>query len=230
MRTFYVRTPENIELEYKLADLGSRSAAMIIDFFIQLLATLILFILLLILVKIAPTFWVNHYGDLLGGMLILLFLIYIGYFIICEVLLNGMTYGKKVMKIRVIRMNGQPLTLKHSMIRNLFKVFIDQLGIGVIMIFFSKHCRRLGDLAASTIVITEAPTTPPYALTLIQSNFGEVDQHLTDEEREILRNWFRRKEQLMDDSTLRDQLKNHFQQRFDALGMTATFENFIDQL
>ncbi len=230
MRKYTVITPENIAVEYTLADLGSRSAAAVIDFTIQLIFMMGITIALGVLAVFAPELWETQYGWILGIALLSWFIFSTGYYIGCETAMNGRTVGKRLMKLRVIRMNGQPITLKHAAIRNLFKLIIDMQGIGVVMIFFSKHCRRLGDLAASTVVVTEVQPSAPVSLAVLADNLDRINAYLSQEEQAILRSWLERRSRLDRPEELRSALVARLEERFTQLGLIGEFQGFLQKI
>jgi uncharacterized RDD family membrane protein YckC len=83
-----------------------------------------------------------------------------GYYIFFEMIWNGQSPGKRWVGLRVIRTNGTPITLTESIIRNLVRL-IDFLpfyyGLGVVTMFINEQSRRLGDLAAGTLVVWDRP-------------------------------------------------------------------------
>lgn len=230
MNKIKITTPENIEIEYTLADIGSRSAAAIIDSVIQCLLILILLIGMAIIEYFSPNFWEKNYGWIVGISLLIYGLITYGYFICMELSSNGQTIGKKVLRLRAIRNNGQSLTLKHSAIRSLFRVFIDILGIGAIMIFFTSEHRRLGDYAASTIVISEASEEMPITLEELQKSNENFSYYISKEEQELLRDYFQRKYEMDNYEQLREELKLHFTKKFDTNGNLEGFKEFLDKI
>jgi uncharacterized RDD family membrane protein YckC len=163
METIIIITPANIEVEYRLANAGSRSAAFLIDLALQMtvivsLASVVLFGIM------GLRFSTLHEagGASLGFVLVSAFAIQFGYFIFCELAMNGQSAGKRIFKLRVIGDNGQPVTLSQSLIRNLLRPSVDMLYVGLFIILFSKKHKRLGDMAAGTIVVSEHwPTSPP---------------------------------------------------------------------
>lgn len=227
MNKIKITTPENIEVEYTLADIGSRTAAAIIDSLIQGLFLLVLLIVMVAMNYFSPIFWERYYGWIEGISLLIYGLITYGYFIVMELSGNGQTIGKKVLKLRAIRNNGQPLTLKHSAIRNLFRVFIDILGIGTIMIFFTKDHKRLGDFAASTIVISEASEKAPVTLEELQNANENYSYYISTEEQELLRDYFKRKHEMDKYEELREELRLHFIRKFEAEGNLEEWKDFI---
>jgi uncharacterized RDD family membrane protein YckC len=230
MKKIKITTPENIEVEYTLADIGSRTAAAVIDMLIQGIFMLILFIMIFIIAFLAPDFWGNYYGWIIGITLIIFSLINYGYFIISELNMNGMTYGKKKLNIRAIRNNGQPITLSHSALRNFFRVFIDNFGIGIVMVFFSKERKRLGDMVASTIVVAEENKTTPITLESLENTKEHLSYYLSEEEYELVREYFERRSSIEDNSMLREELKIYFTRKFHAMGNLNEWQSFIDSL
>jgi uncharacterized RDD family membrane protein YckC len=162
-RVITIRTPENIELRYALAGAGSRASAYVIDLLLmlfvgQLLINLIAYLLtfLMQLLSVASELWAGAVAALLG------FLVYNGYFIFFEWLLNGQTPGKRLLHIRVIKEGGYALRFLDTLVRNLLRVidFIPLFyGVGLASLLLSRHCQRLGDIAAGTLVVHESPVT-----------------------------------------------------------------------
>lgn len=195
MKTIKITTPENIEVEYTLAALGSRTAAAAIDSLIQL-ALMGIIILTIFLIGLTPEELYDKYKSWAVAIsLLLIFIINYGYFIIFEMTMNGKTPGKKVFGLRTIRANGQPIAFKHSVIRNLFRVIVDIYGVGVILIFFTKHHKRLGDYLASTMVVAEEKREALYNIKL-ENEKTNYKYSLTQEEYQLLREYFKRKDSL----------------------------------
>lgn len=226
MKKIKITTPENIEVEYTLADIGSRTAAVIIDSLVQGLFILILGIAIVLIMVYSQDFWQRYYGWIVGISLLTYAIITYGYFIAMELSMNGQTLGKKAMNLRTIRTNGQPITLKHSAIRNLFRVFADMLGIGAILIFFNKQHKRLGDMAASTIVVVEENKSRPITLEDLYKDRDNLSYYLSKEEQELLRDYFNRKSSMTDYSELREELINYFSKKFQDLGLSNQWEEF----
>ena len=230
MKKIKITTPENIEVEYLLADVASRGAAAVIDMLIQGILILPLIIGILLIAFFASDFWASYYGWIIGISLLILIIIVYGYFIIMELSSNGQTIGKKVLKLRTIRKNGQSITLKHSAIRNLFRIFVDMYGIGVVLIFSSKEHNRVGDYLASTIVIAEENKTRPVTLESLEkvdTNFG---YYMSKEESELLREYYERKNSMENYLELQQELKLHFTNKFQKLEILSEWQNFIKEI
>lgn len=98
---------------------------------------------------------------------ILISLAYLAYFVVMEGT-SGATLGKRILKIRVVKVDGSALTMRESLIRNILRI-IDGIFVylvGAILIWTSPNKQRLGDRLAGTIVVSDAARTqvpePPY--------------------------------------------------------------------
>ena len=175
--TLIIETPERVPLAFALASIGNRFLAVAIDHFIQFFTIFV----------VAWAFLsISGFGETLDGeggaytffqempkwsialMIILLFLIFAGYFIFFEWLWNGQTPGKRLLKLRVIREDGRPITLWEAMARNLLRIFdtfpgfiLPIYSIGLITIFMSRRDQRVGDVFAGTVVIRERSDEAP---------------------------------------------------------------------
>lgn len=155
----HVTTPEQVSLNFKLAGLGSRAAANIIDWFILLFINVGISFGLIRISKQYPKpvpipATVSSY--VAATMIVLLFLLLWGYFVFFEYFSSGRTPGKMLIGIRVIQDNGQSITFLASAVRNLFRIidFLPALFLlGILMIFFHSRHKRIGDLAAGTLVV-----------------------------------------------------------------------------
>ncbi|OPJ62125.1 RDD family protein [Clostridium oryzae] len=229
MKKIKITTPENIEVEYMLGDLPSRTAAASIDMLIIGVADIALLIAILLINRFAPTFWKNYYGWIVGISMLIIAVFTYGYFIVLELTMNGRTIGKKLLKLRTIRRNGQPITFKHSAIRNLVRLFVDMTGVGVIVMFFSKEHKRVGDILASTIVIHDKEALPVY-FEGIDPQYSDFIQYLSIEEKDILTEYNVLKDSYQDSDELRDKLHRYFRDKFEALGLLEQWESYIDNI
>jgi len=90
-----------------------------------------------------------------GFMALLLFVILLGYFVIPESL-SGKSFGKAIIKIKVVKQDGAKITFGNSLVRHLFDI-IDWLPfcfiVYIIVMKRTEHNQRVGDIVAKTIVI-----------------------------------------------------------------------------
>ena len=164
-RQIEILTPENVELTYELAGVGSRFMATLIDTMLQALATLSLAAAGALGLYLSER--IDFVYDLptwaLAGGIVILFLIWWGYYVLFETVWSGQTPGKRSMGLRVIQDQGFPVDFRAVLIRNLVRL-ADMLpllyGIGVLFVWFHPQYKRLGDLAAGTLVIREREEEP----------------------------------------------------------------------
>ncbi|MEX8548182.1 MAG: RDD family protein [Mucilaginibacter sp.] len=160
MQTIKITTAQNIEIDYEVAGLGERIVARLIDFGI--------FILILIAGIAIAAFVGNSvqkvtlFGYVFGGLYFLWLLSLVFYDLVCEVFLNGQSVGKRIMKIKVISLDGTQPRLGQYLIRWLFRIvdFLITFQLaGLISVIFTQNKQRLGDLAAGTTLVTTKPRT-----------------------------------------------------------------------
>ena len=152
-----IETPEQIELEFPVAGLGSRGMALLLDTLIQLMVAIVVIVLVELISPDLTRHWATAGKWVIAAAIFALFCLYWGYFAIFEVFWNGQTPGKRQAKIRVITASGRPITVFEAIARNFLRAVDSQLGyvVGAIAIVVDKKNRRLGDLVAGTVVVHE---------------------------------------------------------------------------
>jgi len=173
--TLIIETPERVPLAFAIASIGNRFLAVAIDHLIQYF---------IIFVAAWASLSLSGIGDVsaiedseilrempkwtIAVLIIVLFLIFAGYFIFFEWLWNGQTPGKRLLKLRVIREDGRPVTLWEALARNLLRIFdavpgfvLPVYSIGLITIFMSNRDQRIGDMFAGTVVVRERDDEAP---------------------------------------------------------------------
>jgi uncharacterized RDD family membrane protein YckC len=157
-----IATPENVAFGYDVAGIGSRFLAAVVDTLIilvlQVVVNLTLLALVLSLFRDRLDFDSPAVGWLIAAFGLIAFAFFWGYYIFFEMLWNGQSPGKRWAGLRVIRTDGTPITLAESIVRNLVRI-VDFLpayyGVGVVTMFVNGQSRRLGDLAAGTLVVRD---------------------------------------------------------------------------
>jgi uncharacterized RDD family membrane protein YckC len=148
-----VATPERVSFDYQVAGIGTRAIAQLLDLLI--LGGVVLGVLLAA-VAIGQTG-----SDALAYLLAVIgsFVVIFGYFWACEAFWSGQTVGKKVFRLRAVGDRGEPMTFVQAGIRNIVRI-IDFLpyayGVGIVALFINGKGKRLGDLAAGTIVVKDS--------------------------------------------------------------------------
>ena len=186
---YQIETPEGIDLPLRPAGLLPRALAFAFDLGVRGLLMGILLV---------PLALLGNIGIGLGSLL--LFLVSWWYMVLFEVLNQGCSPGKQVMGLRVVQDDGTPVGWSASLIRNLLR-FVDMLPfgyfLGAISCLQHPNFKRLGDLAAGTLVVyrelplarPRVPQAPalrlPFALDLSEQrailNFAERQGELSAE-------------------------------------------------
>lgn len=174
-----IDTPENVVFGYDVAGIGSRFLAALVDTaIISGLVILVLITASLVLSMLNTLDEIILGGDRAVGIVLaiasfLAFAFFWGYYVFFELLWNGQSPGKRLVGLRVIGTNGQPVGITEAVLRNLVRI-IDLLpgtyGIGVITMFLNDRSRRLGDFAAGTLVVYDRGTVSLDMLQRSQQN------------------------------------------------------------
>lgn len=179
-------TPENIAFEYRVAGPFTRVGAYLIDLGIQaavVAATFVLFVIFAVIV-FSSSFGGSGYslGEVIANLgaftiFVLWFLMQWFYGSWFEARWNGQTPGKKMLGLRTLCENGQPIDVQQAVLRNLIRL-LDALPMlplpqfflmlmpllcgshlaGLVSMAMTKRHQRLGDLACGTIVVCEEQT------------------------------------------------------------------------
>jgi uncharacterized RDD family membrane protein YckC len=226
--TLDIQTPENVAFGYRVAGIGSR--------FLSILADTAILILLQVVVYAAFFVILDSLGEL-GGQLaawvyavvgLIAVIFNWGYYVFFEMLWNGQTPGKRWAGLRVIRRDGTPITLSESLIRNLARL-VDFLpfayGAGIVAMFLDKQSRRLGDLAAGTLVVHDRAPTSIESLSVRRSvnlsmrGFKLVSvngfpiERLTNDDLTLIEDFLVRRDQLTHRAALANQILNSLHTR-----------------
>jgi len=150
-----VETPEHVEVRFELAGLGSRAAAAMMD--------LVLVSLLLVPLQIATDQLglETALGRWASALLyLLLSFALFAYYILFEGLNHGRTPGKILLGIRVVMDTGRPITPAAAVLRNLVRAgeYAALLLPAALTMLLHRSNKRLGDLAAGTIVVRDHAT------------------------------------------------------------------------
>jgi uncharacterized RDD family membrane protein YckC len=156
MQTIRITTSQNIDIDYEIAGLGERIVASLIDYGIFFL----IYLLAIILGLLSGGF--RGSGVPFVVVIIVYALLYVFYDLICEVFMNGQSIGKRVMKIKVISLDGGRASFGQYLLRWLFRIVDFTLtfgGCALISAAVSKNCQRVGDMVAGTTLIKTSPRT-----------------------------------------------------------------------
>ncbi len=149
MQHIEIRTTQNVTIEYELAALRERFFALMIDQIIMVFLWLGLIFVFINALGIGSEFFQQMiYTFPLWFTLV--------YTLSCEAFLDGQTIGKRTQKIKVVRVDGENISLSDLLLRALFLLmdYLATLGaLGALFISTTERRQRLGDMAAGTTVI-----------------------------------------------------------------------------
>jgi uncharacterized RDD family membrane protein YckC len=182
-----VRSPEQVALHFPVAGPTSRILAYGIDVLVIVTIEIAAFVALLASAPVAgalaerlraalgsptePVQEVSAFFALAAFFLLFQLAVEMTYFVLIETTTGGRSVGKRVVGLRVVRDGGLPIGLRESLVRNLLRS-ADALPanyvVGLVAMLLSREGKRLGDLAAGTIVIrldrpAAAPPLPAWA-------------------------------------------------------------------
>ena len=161
---FTIRTPDHVELEFEPAGPVSRLAALFFDGVLISAAILLVFMLMVLIGLIGSggslTQSIQAVSWAVAAAFMLVFLVSWGYYLSFEMLLRGQTPGKRLMGIRVLRDDGLPVGLRECAVRNLVRA-ADMMPfptylLGGVVALYQRRGKRLGDMAAGTVVVRES--------------------------------------------------------------------------
>jgi uncharacterized RDD family membrane protein YckC len=145
-------TPEGILLELRPAGLTARFYAFVLDWIIRLVIMYGALMVVIFMGGLGIALW-----------LILLFMLEWLYPVIFELSRWGATPGKRALQLRVVMDDGLPVTPAASVARNLLRVadFLPfGFGFAIVSMLVRRDAKRLGDIAAGTIVVHEPRGVP----------------------------------------------------------------------
>lgn len=178
-------TGEAVTLDLRVARIGSRSVAAVIDLIVRFG----------ILTSISAAFGELGAIDSAAAAAVAITMyvaVLLGYPVAFETLWGGRTPGKAAMGLRVVRDDGGPIRFRHALIRGLVGAVVELPGItffvaAIVSSLLSERGKRLGDYAAGTMVIQErvpgramaiVPMPPPLAYWASTLDLSRVDNNL----------------------------------------------------
>jgi len=181
-----ILTPEKTIVTYRLAGLGSRMLAHVID------VVLVIALMVALIMGFSFLAAAQLPGELITALAIFAsFAVPLAYFVLQEWLWNGQTIGKRSTGCRVRMADGTPITFAAALGRNIMRP-ADMLPgtylVGLIAVFTNPLSQRLGDLVANTVVCLERRPVQMYAVAphkvgihALESSVGELDQMTMEE-------------------------------------------------
>lgn len=147
-----IQTTQNVDIEYEIASIGDRIGAAVIDMLIRFGYIVAAVMTMGAIISSAD----DNISIAIG---LLLYLPVFFYDVLCEVFLDGQTFGKKALKIKVVKMDGSQPGIGAYLLRWLLSI-LEKSGmaaIGIVAILVNGKGQRLGDMAAGTTVVKVKP-------------------------------------------------------------------------
>ncbi len=156
MDVIKINTTQNVSLSYQAAGIGPRILAGLLDVIFKYAYSTIVAVIFSIAIR-KETYsgaYEEHetYNQIIIGLLILCLIPAAIYHLLCETFLDGQSFGKKIVKIKVVKLNGTQPNFGSYLIRSMFRI-IDLPMVALITIAVSKNSQRFGDMIAGTSVI-----------------------------------------------------------------------------
>lgn len=169
MQTVRVKTPQNIDIDYEVAGIGERTLARLID--------LGFFLVLYIIAVIALVFVQSSLGRYTAILVIIIVYasLFVFYDLVCETFMDGQSFGKRIMKIKVISLDGARPRFSQYLLRWLFRIVdftLSMWACGLLTAALTEKQQRVGDIVAGTTLIKTKPRTQVKNLVFVPPNDG----------------------------------------------------------
>lgn len=235
MKSRLILTPEHVEVRLQPAGMGRRFVALTLDLFISIAMMALLGSALGAVLPAALAVPLFITGSFVIGW---------GYHVYFESRHDGRSPGKRVLGLRVVDGRGLPLGVGQCFVRNVVRVLDSApllYGLGALFALLDAHGRRLGDLAADTMVVTEGRTEEPDATALLAPEYNSLRtprvlrllrRRVGLEEREFLAALARRAPFLEDRAryALMEDAGRWFRERLELRDLTLSGEQVVNGL
>ena len=141
-----VQTAQNVEIDYEVAGIGERVLAGLLD---ELIQWGYIFGVLIILSELDV--------EITTALSVILYLPFVLYHPVCEIFLDGQSFGKKARSIKVVKLDGSLPTIASYLLRWLLKPIDFFFALGLLVMAINGKGQRLGDLAAGTTIVKLKP-------------------------------------------------------------------------
>ncbi len=152
MDNFQIETAQNVNIVQNVAGVGDRILAYLVD---SILLGIYLFLMIILFS------WMDLSDDYIFIVIMTIGLPVMLYHLLFEAFWNGQSPGKRLMKIRVVKIDGSKPAFSNYLLRWLLRLIDISLASGavaLVVILFNGKGQRLGDIAAQTTVISEKPS------------------------------------------------------------------------
>ncbi|MBS1645721.1 MAG: RDD family protein [Bacteroidetes bacterium] len=158
MEGFSINTTQNVPISYEPAGIGNRILSSLIDILFKIAW---LFISILITEYLNKAYVIKRISIPFAFVEFLFFIPVLVYDLLFEIFMHGQTPGKKMMKIKVLMIDGTQPGLSAYILRWLIGLLEFGASMGLLALLsvaISKKSQRIGDMAAGTTVVRIKPT------------------------------------------------------------------------
>jgi uncharacterized RDD family membrane protein YckC len=155
MSQLTITTTQNVSINFTAASVGERMLGFILDLLVMIAYSIVAAFIIdasgLDSYILSLDFWSQT------AIYIIVYLPIIFYTIVQESIFEGQTIGKRIMKTKVIKIDGYQAGFGDYLVRWLFRLIeiMPPLGIiGLLSVIFSERNQRIGDMAAGTAIIS----------------------------------------------------------------------------
>lgn len=156
MSELSITTTQNVNINFTAASVGERIGAYVLDMLIKIAYVIVIGYFVFNLMGLGEFLAkLDRWSGMAIGMIFML--PYAFYSLACESLLEGQTLGKRILKIKVVKIDGYQAGFGDYLIRWILRLvdITTNMGvIGLISLVVSEKTQRLGDMAAGTAVIS----------------------------------------------------------------------------
>jgi uncharacterized RDD family membrane protein YckC len=148
VKNITITTSQHVKIEYALATWAERLIAFVLDTVLTLIGAVVLYLILIdhpFLFKISMLFYFMFFN------------------LTIELLNDGQSLGKRIFKLKVVKLNAKQMHVSDYLLRACFSLFDIVGSVGLLATFLiatTRFNQRLGDLLANTCVIQLNPRNP----------------------------------------------------------------------
>lgn len=210
MSKLQTETAQNVIIEQEVANIGERIAAFLLD---GIILVSYFFFILLIIRAFSNTRNTN------ASFVSFIFIIPVFFYaLLCETFMNGQSFGKMALKIKVAKLDGSQPTFGNYLVRWLFRIIDISFFYGIpaiITIAVNGKGQRIGDIVAKTSVISLKRSKTIEETMFLET---EPDYNVVYPEAEHLLD--------SDVNTIKDVLKHYKKDPTNAIGVSMLRQTF----
>jgi uncharacterized RDD family membrane protein YckC len=154
MSQIAINSSQNVNINFNIANIGERIAAFMIDMVIKSAYYVVIYLLFFRVFNLGIVLDKMDDWSAAAVMIVITFPTQI-YTLVCESMMEGQTFGKKLLQIKVVKIDGYQASFGDYLIRWFFRLIdIGIIFIGFFSMVISRNNQRLGGIASGTAVIS----------------------------------------------------------------------------